>query len=475
MMSRMKPSPLRRRAGRTAALLGAALCVCLGSSAVAQGRPDAAGSAAQGSVASLKVPPVVYRERRLGNGLQVLSVENRNSPTVSMQVWYRVGGRDDPPGRSGFAHLFEHMMFKGTEHLKAEQFDRLTEDVGGSNNAFTSDDVTAYHSVVPSNHLETLLWAEAERMMNLKVDEASFRSERAVVQEEYRQRILASPYGLFFNAVTTRPYLQHPYRRSPIGSIEDLEAATLSDVVDFHRRHYRPDNATLVVAGDFEAPQLDAWVDKYFGAVRRPAEPRPVFAGTEPPWTADRSMTITAPRVPLPAVAVVWLAPPLKSPDAAALQVASAVLAAGESARLNQSLVYRQKIAAQAGFEASLREGPGLLIAYAIASGDQPIPAITDSLLAEVRRTVDAPPTAAELEKVKNQLITQVFMSRQTPLGLGSALAEAAVLEDDPAKVNTGLEELQRVSAADVRRVVRKYVLDAKKVTLDYRQAGARP
>ena len=445
------------------------------SAAWAQGTGEPTRRAPAATVSTLKVPHVAYRERRLGNGLQVLSIADRSSPTVTVQVWYHVGGRNDPPGRSGFAHLFEHMMFKGTEYLKAEQFDRLTEDVGGFNNAFTSDDVTGYHSVVPSNHLETLLWAEAERMMNLKVDEATFRSERSVVQEEYRQRILASPYGLFFNAVTTQPYLEHPYKRSPIGSIEDLEAATLADVVAFHARYYRPDNATLIVAGDFDPRQLDAWVDKYFSPVQRPAEPLPPFTGAEPRWTVDRTITVTAPTVPLPAVALVWQAPPLKSPDAAALQVASAVLAAGESSRLHQSLVYRQQIATQAGFEVNLRAGPGLLIAYAIASGDKPIAAIAAALLAELRRIAESPPTPAELDKVKNQLITQAFVSRQTPFGLASAMGEAAVLEGDPARINTAIDELQRVTAADVRRVVRRYMLEARKVTMDYRQAGARP
>ncbi|HEX2539506.1 MAG TPA: pitrilysin family protein [Caldimonas sp.] len=467
----MKHIELARRRARSAAVL--ALAACIASAALAQAGSTAPRRAPPAAVSALNVPPVAYRERRLANGLQVLSIEDRSSPTVSVQVWYHVGGRNDPPGRSGFAHLFEHMMFKGTVHMKAEQFDRLTEDVGGSNNAFTSDDVTAYHSVVPSNHLETLLWAEAERMMNLKVDEASFRSERAVVQEEYRQRVLASPYGLFFHAVTTEPYLQHPYKRSAIGSIEDLEAATLADVVAFHARYYRPDNATLIVAGDFEARQLDAWVDKYFGSIKRPAEPLPAFVGSEPPWTADRTKTITAPTVPLPAIAHVWQAPPLESPDAAALLVAAAVLSSGESSRLHQSLVYRQRIATQAGFEANLRAGPGLLIAYAIASGEKPIATIGAELLAEMRRIADSPPTPAELEKVKNQLITGAFSSRQTAFGLASAMGEAAVLEGDPARINTAIEELQRVSAADVRRVVRRYVLQAAKVTLDYRQAGA--
>ena len=221
------------------------------------------------------MPRIEYRERKLGNGLTVLSVESHASPTVSIQVWYHVGGANDPEGKSGFAHLFEHMMFKGSKYMKSEQFDRLTEDVGGENNAFTSEDVTAYQAVVPSNHLETLLWAEAERLLNLRVDEANFRSERAVVQEEYRQRILASPYGRFFEEMRTKPYLRHPYRRGVIGSIENLDAAAVADVVAFHTSYYRPDNATLIVTGDFDPRQLDAWVDKYFVPIPRPATPLP--------------------------------------------------------------------------------------------------------------------------------------------------------------------------------------------------------
>jgi zinc protease len=422
------------------------------------------------STSVLKVAPVVYRERRLANGLQVITVENHSSPTVSVHVAYHVGSRDDPPGRSGFAHLFEHMMFKSTANLRAEQFDRLTEDVGGANNASTGDDVTEYHEVVPSNHLETLLWAEAERMMNLKVDEANFKSERAVVEEEYRQRVLASPYGRLFNAFSSASYLEHPYKRPGIGSIEDLEAATLSDVVAFHTRHYRPDNATLVVVGDFEQKQVDAWIDKYFGAVPKPTTPLPPFEAREPAWQSDRVANVMGPQVPLPAVALTWLAPPVTSPDSPALQIAGAVLASGESSRLNQSLVYRQRIATQAGFSADLRVGPGLLVAYAIAAGGKSPADVSAALLAEVTRLATTPPTAAELAKVKTQLVTQAYMSRQTALGLASAIADAAVLEGDAARVNTDLDDLQRVTAADVQRVMRKYVLDAHKVTIDYRQ-----
>ena len=433
----------------------------------------AAAAFAFAADAPLKIAPIAFTERVLPNGLQVIAVPSHASPTVSVQVWYHVGSKDDPAGRSGFAHLFEHLMFKGTAHLKSEQFDRLTEDVGGSNNAFTSDDVTGYTDLVPSNHLEVLLWAEAERMSNLNVVQANFVSERAVVEEEYRQRILASPYGRFFNAIPQAAYQVHTYKRPSIGSIADLEAATLADVVAFHAMYYRPDNATLVVAGDFDPQQLDAWVDTYFTRLPRPVTPLPRVAVDEPAWTSDRSVTVTGPQVPLPAVALVWLAPPVTSADAPALQIAAALLSGGESSRLNQSLVYRQQLASQAGFDADLRAGPGLLTATAVAASGKPLAAVRQALLDEVLRLAKQPISAAELAKVKTQLLTGALLARQTPEGLASAVADAAVLQGGARHVNTDLVALQNVGAADVRRVMRRYVAGTHRVVVQYVQEGA--
>lgn len=458
------------------------LCLCLAAGLMAgmllapawAAPSSAAPSASAASHAdALQVPVVAYTERRLANGLQVIAAVDHASPTVAVQVWYHVGARDDPPGRSGFAHLFEHLMFKGTRYLKAEQFDRLTEDVGGQNNAFTSDDVTAYHEVVPSNHLQTLLWAEAERMSNLNVDEANFKSERAVVEEEYRQRVLASPYGRLFNGIAPASYRVHPYRRPSIGSIEDLEAAGLADVVAFHAAMYRPDNATLVVTGDFEPVQLQAWVDRYFGPLKAPADPVPRVPATEPPWPADRTVHLTGPQVPLPAVALTWLAPPVTSPDAPALRVAAALLSAGKSARLNQALVYRQRLASDTGFDADLRSGPGLLTAYAIAAGGRKLPAVQAALMQEVQALASRPVAAVELARVKIGLLTGVLTERQTPLGLGMALAEAAVLQGDPARADGDLRALQAVTAADVQRVMRKYIAGPHHTVIDYTQEEA--
>ena len=221
--------------------------VVLGMSALALSPARAQTAPAAGS---LNIAPLLYRQRVLANGLTVFSIENHRSPTVAIQVWYHVGGKDDPAGRSGFAHLFEHIMFKATRNQKSENFDRLTEDVGGANNAFTQEDATVYHETVPSNYLEPLIWAEADRMANLSVDQANFVSERAVVEEEYRQRILASPYGRLEVCVDQDSFAVHPYQRGVIGLIADLDSATIDDVRKFHETYYRPDNATLIVSGD---------------------------------------------------------------------------------------------------------------------------------------------------------------------------------------------------------------------------------
>lgn len=425
--------------------------------------------------AELTIPPIQYQQRTLPNGLQVISVEDHASPNVAVQMWYHVGSKDDPQGRSGFAHLFEHLMFKSTKHMHAEQFDRLTEDVGGANNASTSPDVTNYFEIVPSNHLQTLLWAEAERLSNLKVDETNFKSERAVVQEEYRQSVLANPYGKFFNAIDPHSYAVHPYKRPTIGSIEDLDAASLQNVIDFHQTFYRPDNATLIVAGDFDPKQLDAWVDQYFGWIPQPATPIPQVTVQEPQRKKDLRYTVTSETAPLPAVAITWLIPPASdSADTIPLQVAAALLSQGNSSRLYQSLVYRHQVAQAAGADADGRVGPGLFTIYAImASGHQPAEA--EKLLhEELIWLATQPIPVEELDKVKTQLLTAELKQRQTAQGLAFALGEASLIEGSAERANTDLEALQNVTEADVHRVMQKYVTGARSVTIDYLPQAAK-
>ena len=433
-----------------------------------------AATLANGASAQVSTPAMNFRDRSLTNGLRVLSLEDHSTPTVSIQVWYKVGSKDDPEGRSGFAHLFEHMMFKSTRNMKDEMMDRLTEDVGGWNNASTWDDFTNYYEVVPSNYLETLLWAEADRMASLTVDEKNFKSERAVVQEEFRSRILAPPYGRLFYAIEKRSFTTHPYRRPGIGSLEELDAATLVDVQKFFNTFYRPDNATLIVVGDFEPKQLDAWVDKYFGRVPKSTQSLPRVDVKEPSRTEEKRFTEYGPNVPLPAVAITYLAPPVAGEDTYALRVAESILSGGESSRLYQSLVYRQQIAQEAFAQADLREDPGLFVIGAIlASEKQPADA-EKALLSELKRMQDEAVNQAELDKAKSQLLTNLLRERETNNGKADALGRAAVLMGDPKRVNTDVAKLQAVSIADVQRVMKKYFSDTNRVVITYQAEPAK-
>lgn len=420
------------------------------------------------ALAQAKSSRLEYRERTLANGMRVLSAVDRSSPTVCINVWYHVGSKDDPDGRSGFAHLFEHMLFKGTRNMKDEQMDRLTEDVGGFNNAFTADDVTVYYEVVPSNYLETLLWAEAERMSSLNVVEKNFLSERDVVKEEYRQNYLARPYGRLFLEIEKKSFTKHPYKRPGIGNIDELNAATIDDVKKFHSDYYRPDNATLVVVGDFEPKQLDAWVDRFFADIPKPSTPLPRVTVQEPARTAEQRHTVTAPNVPLPAVAMTFLLPKQTDEDVFALRVAESILANGESSRLYNSLVYTKQVASEAGAQLDLREDVSLFVVYTILAGGKSPADGEAALAAEIARMQDTSVTAAELEKAKNQLVTAKLFELETNDGKAEALGRAAVLYGDPNRINTEVARLHTVTAADVQRVMKKYFGATNRVVLTY-------
>ena len=327
-----------------------------------------------------EIKKLSFNHTNLQNGLEIYSIEDHSSPTVAVQVWYHVGSKDDPDGRSGFAHLFEHMMFKGNEHLTPNTFEELTENVGGENNAYTAPDVTVYHEVVPSNYLEPVLWAEAERMSSLALNDANFNSERDVVKEEYRQRILANPYGEFSLAIDQESFAAHPYKRPSIGNITELDAAQLPEVKAFHSTFYRPDNATLVVVGDFKASDLETWTKKYFGPIPKPTTKIPRVAVVEPPRKEDRHEVLSSAKAPLPAFAVTYLAPSVRSKDEPALDLADEILSGGQSSRLYQSLVYEQQVAQRASFDADLREDLGLLTFRVIVASGKSLPEAEKSL-----------------------------------------------------------------------------------------------
>ncbi len=424
---------------------------------------------------AVSVPPLNFQHETLPNGLEVYAVEDHSSPTVAVQVWYHVGSKDDPAGRSGFAHLFEHMMFKGNEHLTPDAFDNLTENIGGENNAFTADDVTVYHEVVPSNYLNPILWAEAERMSALALNDANFNSERDVVKEEYRQRILANPYGQFYLDTIKNSYTVHPYKRPGIGNIEELDASKLPEVKAFHATFYRPDNATLVVVGDFQPNELHDWIAKYFGAVKKPAEKIPRVTAQEPARTQDKEIVEYSPKPPLPAIAITWLGPSIRSDDTPALQLAAEILSGGDSSRLYQAMVYQQQIVQRVSFDAGLNQDLGLLTARLIlASGKSPADA-EKSFNAQIDKVLQDGVTEAELAKAKNRFLTGKLLERETNNGKASALGEAAVSYGDPNRVNTDFSKLQAVTTAQIKEVLNRYLSGKKKVVIEYLPEAMKP
>ncbi len=421
-----------------------------------------------GILAQVSVPPMNIKTRKLDNGLQVVTVQDKSNPVVTIQVWYRVGGKDDPKGKSGFAHMFEHMMFKATKNMPNEKMDRLTEDVGGFNNAFTSEDVTAYYELVPSNYLETLLWAESDRMVNLAVDSKNFASERDVVKEEYRQRVEANPYGMLFRSFDYLSYKIHPYKRGVIGNLDELNAATIEDAFEFYREYYRPDNASLIVVGDFDEKQLNQWIDKYFGRIKTPEKAITRVDAKEPERTKEERFEVKRPNVPFPAIGITYFAPPTTSPDIPAIEIAEAILSSGRSSRLYQSLVYEKQLAQQAAFFADTRVDKGLLIFYAIAAGGKKLEDIESAITEEIEKLKNNGPTEKELEKAKNKIITGILQNRETVQGKATDIGSAIIYRNNPRAVNKDVAELQKVTAEDVKRVMEKYFKKNTRAVINY-------
>lgn len=425
---------------------------------------------------TLEVAPLRYTMRTLPNGLRVYAMPDPNTANVSVQVWYDVGSADDPLGRSGFAHLFEHIMFQSTRNMPAQFFDRLTEDVGGFNNASTWDDFTNYYEVVPAASLERILWAEGQRLSALVVDEAIFKSERDVVKEELRQGVLATPYGRLFDLyIPQYSFTTHPYKRSVIGSIEELDAATIDDVRAFHQTYYRPDNAALIVAGNLDEAQFNAWVDKYLAPIRTPAAQMPRVTVAEPERTGAKTVTTYGPNVPLPAFVTTWLGPKASDADAPALSVLAAILSSGKSSRLYNSLVYDRQVASDIFATADARAQPGLIYAGAILSDGKTLDEVEPLFRSEIARLRDAPVSDAELDEAKTELIAAAVASRESIDDRAFALGYALLTEGDAEQANRTVADLQAVTAADVQAAAKKYLREDRATTIRYLPETARP
>jgi zinc protease len=426
--------------------------------------------------AKVSVPALQYTTRTLKNGLKVYMLQDRSTPNVAVQMWYEVGGKHDPEGRSGFAHLFEHILSRKTRNMPLNMVNQLTEDVGGVRNASTGDDRTNYYEIVPAAYLERMLWTHAERMARPVVDAAVFETERGVVKEELRQRILAQPYGRLFGFMMPEQcYDTLPNRRPVIGSIDELNAATLDDARSFHEAFYGPDTATLIVSGNFDQAQLDALIDKHFASISKRKHPASLaIDAKQAPRKSARTSVMYAPNVPLPAVGSVWQLPSLKHPDAAALTVLDAIMSRGESSRLQHALV-KTGIATQAGMLSEQQEDGGCMAPFAILAGGKTVEEAEAVIRAEIAKLRDQGATAAELAEAKIELLSQDLQQRETFAGRAFLLGEALVSTGDPKWPDKALAAIEKVTLADIQRVARTYLNPDIRVDVRYLDETKRP
>jgi len=408
-------------------------------------------AAAKGSAPDVK-------QWQLPNKLKVIFVADHKAPVVTVQVFYHAGGKDEPADKRGIAHMFEHMMFKGSTHVKPEEHARFIDAVGGNENAFTQDDATGYHDTIPPGALDFTLKLEAERMRNLTLTQKTIDSEREVVKEELRLRLENSPVFKAVDKVLHMAYTVHPYRQSPIGEKKMLDTVTVEDCQKFYETYYRPNNGTLLVVGDTDEKTVRTLVQKYFGPLEAgPEPPRPSTALVEPPQTLLREATLAIP-VQLPAVIGAYHIGPGDSEDSYALEVLGLILSGGESSRLHQRLVRKDKLAVFAGGQMFEHEEPGLYLTFGffLPGGDGA--KVRAALEDELQKVIDAPVDAKELEKAKNQLAARAVFERERATELASRMGVDGIVSHDPLRLFNAPAKYDAVTAEDVQRVAKKYL-----------------
>lgn len=438
---------MRRMKVVRAFLLTAALLI--GAVAI---RPMVAGAASP--AASIKVPLQQYT---LKNGLKVILSVDTSAPTYSISITYNVGSRNEKIGHTGFAHLFEHIMFQGSENVgKGEHF-ILVMNNGGGVNGTTNEDRTNYYETLPANQLDLGLFLESDRMKSLVINQSNLDNQRNAVQEERRLGADNAPYGNTFETLLDLAYDNPAYKHPTIGSMTDLNAASVKDVSDFFKMYYAPNNAVLVLVGDFKPEEALAKVTKYFGDIPRQPDPAQPDM-TEPAQTGERRKTIDDAFAQLPRVDTVYKIPAGNTPDWYALDVLGDIFAGGQSSRLYQELVKDKELVTAVGASPADKRGPSLFQMVAIAKPGKDVADIEKAFYADVERVKTEGVTQAEIDKVVTQDRTNLIRQLQSSLGRAIQIGVYAVYFNDPDLINTRIDKFRSVTAADVKRVAQKYL-----------------
>ncbi|MBA2303122.1 MAG: insulinase family protein [Acidobacteria bacterium] len=408
---------------------------------------------------------IPFEQYTLPNGLRVILSQDKATPTVAVNLWYHVGSKNEEAGRTGFAHLFEHVMFTGSGNIPYGTHDKLTNGVGGSNNGTTDNDRTLYYETVPANYLETAIWLEADRMGYLldALDIAKLNAQRDIVKNERRQRVDNQPYGRVGEILSASMYPQgHPYSWSVIGSMEDLSAASEEDVKSFFRLYYAPNNAILTIVGDIDPARTKQWITKYFSGVERgKAITRP---GIEPVNLSTEKRLVYEDKVPLPRLHVQWPTVGARHPDVFALSVLGSVLSSGRTARLTKALVYDKQAAASIGAFQSTSEDVGEFSLTVTPRAGSTLTSLEQEADAIIEKLKAEGPTTQELQLATASQELQFVSGLQSNLGKSNQLADGAGYQNNPAYYRTAYDARRAVTPGDVKRVAGKYLTKGRVV-----------
>ncbi len=417
-----------------------------------------------------------YTYTTLDNGLRVLLHRDASMPIVCVNMAYHVGSSNEQHGLRGFAHLFEHLMFEGSQHVPRGKFDFYCEQAGGFSNAYTSEDKTNYYLVLPSNHLETGLWLESDRLLALTMTGEAFETQRDVVMEEKRQRVDNQPYGSYDTKLAEMLFGTGPYGHPVIGYMEDLRSAGMDAVYNFHKRHYRPDNAVLSIAGDIDERKAMKMIETWFAPIPNgEAEQLPVKLQSP---ASDTEVRATIPdAVPLPGVFLAWRIPPESHEDFIALDLVSDILGSGESSRLHRSLVYERQIASQVSAWVEGREASGQLVVYAIANPGRSAEQLEAAIDEVIERLIDEGPGSGEMQKTKNRVEAMFYQSLQSITSRADRFAHYALFYDEPALAGSMIDRYMKTGADDIHHAVSRYLQPAQRAVLHYvpRNNGGAP
>jgi len=410
---------------------------------------------------------VDFIEYDLDNGLHVILHQDKSVPLAVTSVMYHVGSKDDSPDRTGFAHFFEHLLFEGTENIDRGQFMKIVESNGGSLNAYTSNDETYYFEFFPSNKLELGLWLESERMLHPVIDEIGVQTQNEVVKEEKRSNYDNRPYGQLLPQITQSLFTKHPYRWLPIGSMEHLDAATLDEFIAYNKKFYVPNNAVLVVAGNFEIDDVKKKISEYFGPIPR-GEEVPRINITEDPITAEIKKKFYDPNIQLPMGLVSYRIPSFKDRDAYVLDMISSILSGGKSSRLYKKMVDDKKVSVEVQAVNLSFEDYGVYVILSLPVGENTLQTLYDNIDEEIEKLKTDLISDREYEKLQNEFENSFISTNASMSGIANSLASYYLLHGNVNLINERLDIYKSITKEEIRNVANKYLNKDSRAIIDY-------